>query len=111
MFGDRDWVDKAAIRVVLQQLPPGTQLIHGGCKGVDTLAGEVALELGWPEPEVYEADWEEHGLAAGPIRNRKRVLSGPHLVIAFHPELEKSKGTKGCVFEANRRGVTVWLIH
>jgi len=31
----------------------------------------------------------------------------PDLVIAFHPNLAESKGTKDCVNEAKRRGIPV----
>jgi hypothetical protein len=34
--------------------------------------------------ETYEADWESHGRAAGPIRNAKMLIEGkPDYVIAF----------------------------
>lgn len=58
-------------------------IIEGGAPGADKLAGEWALLKGI-DLEVYKADWEKHGKAAGPIRNIKMLKDGePDLVIAF----------------------------
>lgn len=42
---------------------------------------------------------------AGPLRNRQMLDEVPDLVLAFHAEMQSSKGTKDCVLEANRRGI------
>jgi hypothetical protein len=46
-----------------------TLLVHGGASGADFLAEAWAKmhRVPWTE---YKADWEKHGKAAGPIRNR-----------------------------------------
>ena len=46
------------------------ELVHGGCKGVDLQARDIAEEQGFPTRE-FKADWSKHGRAAGPIRNRE----------------------------------------
>jgi len=107
--GDRDWIDEGLIEKRLSQLPPGTTIVHGAARGADTLAGTVAKRLGFkviPMP----AKWTLYGKAAGPIRNREMLDLKPRLVIAFHPNLERSRGTKDCVTEAKRRGITTELI-
>ena len=38
--------------------------------GADGLGEKLAAEMGWPV-ERYPADWQKHGKAAGPIRNRQ----------------------------------------
>jgi len=65
--GDRYWADKDAIRRVLEILHPEV-VIHGGAKGADSLAGEVANDLNIAT-EVYPAQWSLYGKGAGPIRN------------------------------------------
>jgi hypothetical protein len=45
-------------------------LLHGGARGADAAIGRAAQQLGW-SPLVMPAQWERHGRAAGPIRNRE----------------------------------------
>ena len=110
--GDRDWTDKELIRKELSdwyKLFPDLEIIQGGCQGVDIMAKECCYELGIP-CETFEADWVKYGKSAGPIRNRKMLDQKPDLVLAFHSHITKSKGTKDCIFEANRRGIEVRII-
>lgn len=107
--GDRDWDDRETVRKWLKRLPSGTHVIHGACRGADLQAAEVAEELGFTT-QGYPADWEKHGKAAGPLRNREMLDLKPDMVIAFHKNLKKSRGTLDCVLEANRRGIRVELI-
>lgn len=106
--GDREWTDKAAIKHVLSQLPVDTVILHGGCKGADMLAGEVAVELGY-DVFMFPANWDKYGLRAGPIRNLQMLDQNPELVIAFHEDLSKSKGTAHTVREARKRGMKVYV--
>ncbi|MCT0227969.1 DUF2493 domain-containing protein [Synechococcus sp. CS-1331] len=45
-------------------------LLHGGARGADSAIGRAAQQLGW-SALVMPAQWQLHGRAAGPIRNRK----------------------------------------
>lgn len=108
--GDRNWTDKDLIRKALAEwLQPGDTVIHGGAKGADSLASEVAYE--WDDVQVveYAAQWEAFGPAAGPIRNRRMLDERPHVVLAFHDNPEQSKGTRDCVLVARARGFWVFL--
>jgi hypothetical protein len=111
--GDRHWTNREAIRRVLQGLIERgyDDLIHGGAKGVDTLAGEVwKYDLKQSEPWVFKAEWSLYGRAAGPIRNQRMLDEGkPDLVVAFHNDLPKSKGTKDMVKRAQKADVPVLL--
>jgi hypothetical protein len=107
--GDRFWTDKDKIRARLAQLPAGTIILHGAARGADSIAAGIAQSLGF-EVRAFPADWNKHGKAAGPIRNREMLNEKPDLVIAFHPNLAQSKGTKDTVGEAKRRGIPVELI-
>ena len=83
-------------------------LIAGGAPGVDTLAAQWA-RTALPNRRclILRAQWDIHGKAAGPIRNREMLDLQPDIVIAFHDNLAQSKGTKDCVEEAVRRGIPV----
>lgn len=109
--GDRDWSDyltiEKALRAVLDDDDPQTVIVvHGAARGADSIAGEVATELGC-KVEVFPADWKKYGRAAGPIRNTEMLDSGPDVVLAFHDDLKSSKGTKNCVEQALKRNIPV----
>jgi hypothetical protein len=110
--GDRDWEYYDAIEACLQELLSlrgyGV-LIHGDARGADRMAGQAGDMLGMLVHAV-PAEWDKHGRAAGAIRNRKMLDMKPDLVVAFHNDLAKSKGTKDCVTEARRRSIPVILV-
>jgi hypothetical protein len=100
--GSRDWSSIDVIVRELSKLPTGSIIVHGACRGADTIAGVVAEALGF-EVRPYPASWNEFARSAGPIRNRY-MLCAEHkrnepvdLVIAFHADLENSTGTKDMV--------------
>jgi predicted Rossmann-fold nucleotide-binding protein len=45
-------------------------LLHGGARGADAAIARAAHQLGWCSL-VMPAQWQQHGRAAGPIRNRE----------------------------------------
>jgi len=78
-------------------------LIEGGAPGADFMARKFAERQGIPT-KTFEADWDRHGHAAGPIRNKQMLDEGqPDLVVAF----EGGKGTKNMVSQAVEAGVRV----
>ena len=104
--GARDWPldrDQQCIRDALLSIEAnhGAKPIlhHGGCRGADLETARIARSLGWQTQE-HPADWEKHGRAAGPIRNRGLVC-GTKDAIAFlvvHPlasDLDRLAGTRG----------------
>lgn len=114
--GDRDWTDTETIRRELSRFPKGTRVIHGAARGADEIAGRVATELEF-EVIPFSADWPKYGSAAGPIRNQEMLESllhqdpeEPKLVLAFHRDLSKSKGTADMVKRARSAGVKVRVI-
>jgi hypothetical protein len=57
--------------------------VDRGATDADTLAREFGEHKGIPV-RTFPADWERHGRAAGPIRNRQMLEEGkPDLVVAF----------------------------
>lgn len=115
--GDRNWTSLSLIRVALWHVDKMIMkdivtpvLIHGACRGADLLAATVADGLGW-RSYSYPADWNKHGKAAGPIRNREMYNKHkPSLVYAFHNNFKESKGTRDMVNYAIDKGSHVVLI-
>ena len=104
--GGRDYADKSRMSEVIHALfnPDTDTIMHGGARGADTLAGEIASELGCAA-KVYPADWKTHGKAAGAIRNQIMLDDGkPNIVVAF----PGGKGTADMVKRAKRAGI--WVI-
>lgn len=103
--GSRDFTDYSVVEKELDKLHNVDEngkvvngghridcIIHGGARGVDTLAGQYARNKNIPE-EVYLAEWTKYGRAAGPLRNIRMLKeSKPGLVLCFISE--KSRGTR-----------------
>lgn len=73
--GSRFWRLRFMIREDLEKLPSGTTIVHGDAPGADTIAGDIAKELGFTV-EAHPADWKKHGCSAGPIRNAEMAALG-----------------------------------
>lgn len=103
--GSREWSDWSLLEAALSILPPGSQVVHGGARGADRMAGSVAHRLGhfvaW-----MPADWERYGRSAGMRRNEQMLeCVRPELVIAFWDG--SSLGTKNTINRARRAGIRV----
>ena len=91
-----------AMTALLDVDPHDITLIHGGARGADTLADRAGRQLGM-RIEPHPADWQAHGRAAGPIRNRQMVDLGADLCLGF--PLGTSKGTWNCMRTAATAGI------
>lgn len=113
--GSRTFSDRRVVDAILDGFASRegiVTLIEGGASGADFFAAEWAEALasvGWYR---FAADWETHGKAAGPIRNKRMLEEGrPHLVLAFVDKpLVESKGTADMVRRAHDAGVPVYVI-
>lgn len=85
-------------------------VVHGAARGADRMAGEWArsrreegvIELPFP------ADWRRYGRAAGVLRNQRMLDEGkPDLVLAFHDDIDHSRGTKDMVRRARGAQIEV----
>lgn len=102
--GGRDYRDEESMYAALaDELEPGDVVVHGGARGADALAGDIAGRVLGYEVEVHPADWHKHGRAAGPIRNQEMLDTGIDMVIAF----AGGRGTADMVSRATRAGVLV----
>lgn len=83
-------------------------MISGMARGTDTMAVRYAEEYGM-EVLKFPAKWDEHGKAAGPIRNKQMLDEGkPDMVIAFrYPD---SRGTQNMIDQATKAGVPVRIV-
>lgn len=108
--GDRTWNDVHTIDVYISKLPKNTVIIHGACRGADTIAGERAKIHGLPV-FPFPANWRKYGRKAGPIRNQNMIDNGkPCLVVAFHNNLFESKGTKDMIKRALKASIPVIIL-
>jgi hypothetical protein len=107
--GDRKWNLSGVMSKALgDRLQPGDTLIHGDAQGADKMAGRLAAGMEGIVIEAYPANWANYGRAAGPIRNKEMLDVGkPDRALAFHADLENSKGTKDMVKRLRKAGVPV----
>lgn len=98
--GDRDYSDREKIYHVLDaylaRIGPDLLIINGGATGADTIAREWAVDRKVDHLTLY-AKWALHGKGAGPQRNKRMAKHRPREVLAFHPTIDKSRGTRDMV--------------
>lgn len=105
--GDRDYKDTKKVYETLDEIQPKC-IVQGGARGADSIAALYAKEHGICCIEV-KANWDYYGKGGGPVRN-KWMLDWCYpldLVVAFHDNLENSKGTKNMMKQAEEDGVEV----
>lgn len=66
-----------------------TEIVSGGAKGIDSVGEEFANDS-HILVNRFDADWEKHGKAAGPIRNKKMAEYADALLLIWDG---KSKGS------------------
>ena len=93
-----------------ENINAGDTIIHGGCRGVDMMANDIAAQRGDINIIQFNADWKRYGRGAGPIRNRKMLDEGnPDLVVGFTDNIEESKGTRNMLTQANARNIPTMI--
>jgi hypothetical protein len=104
--GSRNFTNRETVLEILSEYweegVEDTVLIHGGARGLDELAADVAFQLGWVE-ELHFAEWERFGKSAGHIRNQAMVDSGADVCIGF--PMAGSRGTWDCLKRAADAGI------
>ncbi len=119
--GDRNWTNPSTIRNMLWRLKANgyDTVIEGEAKGADSIARDEAKKIGFivlPFPAKWEEYKEKYPVAqfgmkwktAGTDRNTQMLVEGkPDLVVAFHNNLAKSKGTRNMVEQARKAGIKV----
>jgi len=111
--GDRNWANKDLIREYIYEYHHSYSIeciIEGEAKGADQIAGQVAIELGLPLIK-FPAKWHQFGRSAGPRRNIQMLVEGkPTNILAFHDNINQSKGTYHMLNIGVKSGITCELV-
>ena len=107
--GSREYNDyyhlEAACNFLLRNVSgySGIEIVSGAARGADTLGERYAHDYGLGLSR-FPADWQQHGNAAGPIRNREMAEYADAL-IAF--PIGQSTGTRNMIKQARQHGLCV----
>lgn len=98
----------------IKSLPKYSVVYHGGCKGIDLYVDELVTRESFAKEACIKsistpAEWDLYGKSAGPIRNKSLLGYEIDMVIAFHPDIEHSKGTKSMMMLAYKQGIQVYI--
>lgn len=101
-FNDYKFIKESIIKLNLNI----SEIVSGKSKGVDTMGEQYALENNIPI-KTFPANWEKHGRAAGPIRNKEMADYADVLISFWNGQ---SKGTKSMIELAKKKGIIVHII-
>lgn len=94
IVGSRDFEDpgrvRRAVRRYVSGLEPGTVIVSGGARGVDTWAEQAADDFGF-DKRIHKAFWDQDGKSAG-FRRNVRVAHDCDRMVAFWNG--RSRGTR-----------------
>lgn len=128
LTGSRSWTDKDILFDIFEPFPRQTQFIHGGAKGLDSLAHSTLLHLGFVKPHVVKPEYDlwkakvgpKYGGLRAPRERNILMLDGrqthegpvdpalvPELVLAFFMTEEETGGTAHCCKEARKRKLPI----
>lgn len=83
-----------------------TEIVSGCAKGADYLGEQYALENGIPL-KYFPADWDTHGRAAGPIRNKQMADYADALIVVWDGS---SRGTKNMIDNMHKLNKPVFIV-
>jgi hypothetical protein len=106
IVGSRDFPNAGAVSAFVRSLPPHTVVVSGGARGVDQWAEEAAKQRGL-QTKIIQADWDNLGRRAGPIRNAEIVASSDRLVAFWNG---RSRGTLNTVLAARSGGLPILIL-
>jgi hypothetical protein len=126
--GDREWSNEIAVRHIFDFFSSNISVMHGWARGLDSIVDKVAHERNMHvlrRPSHWKHNdklWVEiHGpcspfckeiigRATGVIRNGAMLKEHqPHLLLAFHNNLDQSTGTKDMVRRARKKVPTILI--
>lgn len=84
-----------------------TEIVSGAARGADSLGEQFAADFNIPT-KLFPANWNKHGRAAGPIRNREMADYADALVAFWDG---KSVGTKHMIDTMMKMEKPVWVCH
>ena len=104
--GSRTCFEVDTIKDVLLTIPKGSTIVHGAAQGADTIAGELAMDMGF-EVEEWPAKWKQLGRKAGPIRNKEMIETCDKLIAFWNG---RSTGTAHAISVAKKAGIEYEVI-
>lgn len=114
--GGRDYTNRQRAFAVLDKLALRVEILavrHGAARGADALADEWARSRGYVV-QPYPADWDRHGKAAGPIRNREMLAACdpavPSLRVVCVVAFPGGSGTADMIRQSKAAGLPVWAV-
>ncbi len=109
--GGRNFIDcdKAymSIHNLVTKIDEEVAIVSGGARGADSMGETYAHVYDLPLIR-YLAKWDEHGKAAGPIRNSEMAEVGTDLLAFWDGE---SRGTKDMITKAQNKGLNVTTVY
>ena len=104
--GSRDfYIDENALTRYIKNVPWNiTEVVSGGCRGIDQSGESWALANGI-DYKVFLAEWVQLGKSAGPIRNQKMAEYADAL-IAFPGQ---GRGTRDMIERMHKLNKPVWV--
>lgn len=110
-FDNQDLFDTVLLDLLINVSVNEIEIVSGGCRGADKMGEEYAKK--WYLPcTVFEADWNQYGKAAGPIRNEQMARYAKEadrgILIAF--PVGESRGTRNMIEQARWHGLEVYVI-
>lgn len=108
--GGRDFWDYALLQQTMDRLLVNIQdeiaVVCGKARGADALGERYAQERGYTV-HAFPANWEQHGKAAGYIRNGEMARNADALVAFWDGQ---SQGTKNMIDLAHRHQLRIRVI-
>ena len=110
--GSTTWKNRESIREELCALPSECSVVYGDAPGADALAGEIAtvLKLQTMPMVKNQEDYKRYGKLAWKGLNERMIATGVDLILAFHPEVDSSTGTKHLLDLAQESGIPYRVI-
>ena len=106
IVGSRHFPALHLVEMFVGDLPQNSIVISGGAAGVDASAAQAATARNM-ETMVFNADWEEHGRKAGPLRNIQ-IVDACDSAVAFWDG--QSRGTLHTIMTALGQGKPVQVL-
>lgn len=98
--------DRVALKKAILKHAPNCQLlIHGGAKGADTLAEEIAKELGI-ETKIVRPNYNKYHYKAAPLKRNSEMVNEATKVIAYY-HTSKTGGTLDAAKKAAKQNKLV----
>lgn len=104
--GSRGFSSMHLVRDFVAALPSYVTVVHGGARGVDTVADAAARARGLAV-DVFQADWDGLGRRAGPVRNAAMLCTCDRLVAFWDGT---SPGTRHAVSAALTLGIPTVVV-